>query len=64
MWGKKKPEEKKVEVCIVLSLPQFEKLKEQCRATTHFNTDPAQLAYNMGMLRVLELLKEGFVVER
>lgn len=54
----------KKEVVIVLEFSQFEKLKEKCRANTSYNSDPCQLAYNMGMLRVLELLRDGFVYEK
>lgn len=53
----------KKEVVIVLEFSQFERLKEQCRANTSYNSDPCQLSYNMGMLRVLELLRDGFVYE-
>lgn len=60
MFKKKQKEE----VVVVLTINQFERLKEQCRANTLYNNDPCQLAYNMGMLRVLELLRDGFVDER
>lgn len=58
---KEKPLEK--EVFLVMNETQFEQLSAQVRANTAFCADPLQQAYNMGMLHVLGLLREGFVVK-